>query len=131
MPGIHAHRNGAAWPHAVDPTGGPFDVCGIDVAARHDDDVLEPPAHHDVASLGQVAEIPRVIPAVVVLGRDEASCGGIPTRHGIAAHLDDADAARGQHGAVDVDDASLQSLEQTAERGQPTGAAVGRWDRPT
>ena len=79
MPGIQPHRHGAARPHAVDAAGGALDVGRIDVAARHDDDVLEPAAHHDIARLGEVAEIARVVPAVVVLGRDEPAAVVYPS----------------------------------------------------
>src|ERR1700746_3183995 len=58
-----------------DAAGGPLDVGGIAVAARHDDDVLDAAAHHDVALLGGVAEVTGVVPALLVLGRDEAAHG--------------------------------------------------------
>ena len=115
MPGVQPHRHGAARPHAIDAAGCPLDVRRIDVAARHDDYVLEPTAHHDLARLGEVTEIARVVPTVVILRRNESRRSGVPQRHRLTAHLDDTDAARRQHGAVDVDDASLEPLQQTAE----------------
>ena len=83
---------------------------GIDVAAGHDDDVLHAAADHDVAVLGQVAEVAGVVPAVLVLRRDEAAHGDVAGRDGFAAQLDDADAAGGHHVALLVDDPGLETL---------------------
>ena len=83
-----------------------------------------------MAGLGEVAQIAGVIPALVVLSRDETGHRFVAQRHWFAAHLDDADAPGGQDVAVFVDDARLQPLQQTAERGQSPGFALGRRDSP-
>ena len=129
MPGVEAHGHGAARAHARNPLRGPLDVGRVDVAAGHDDDVLDAAADHDVPVLHQVAEVAGVVPAVLVLRGHEAAHGDVARRQRLAAQLDDADAARGQHAAVLVDDARLEILEQRAQRGQPAGVALGRRDR--
>ena len=101
---------------------------GRNVATSHDDHVLDPAADHDMAGLGEIAEIAGVIPTLVVLSRDETGHRHIAQRHRFATHLDDADTPRGQDVAVLVNDARLQPLQQTAKRGQPPGVALGRRD---
>ena len=67
-PGVcPAHRHRVAGPHALDGLGDPLDVGRIDVAAAHDDHVLDPAADHHLA-VDQVAEIAGVQPAVGALG---------------------------------------------------------------
>ena len=111
LPGVGLHRHGErlAGVSGIQPDGdgtaradalharGPLDVGQVDVAASHDDDVLHTAADDDVALIGDVAEVAGVVPAVLVLRRDEAAHGDVAGRHRFAAQLDDADAARGHH----------------------------------
>src|SRR5689334_24968664 len=73
VPGIQAHRHGAARAHTFHPAGRTFDVRRVDVAPGHDDHVLDAAAHDDVALFGDVAEVAGVVPTVLVLGRQEAA----------------------------------------------------------
>jgi hypothetical protein len=69
VPGIQAHRDGAARPDPLDAACGPLDVGGIDVAAAM---MIPPPsrgADHDVAVLHLPAKVAGVVPAVLVLCR--------------------------------------------------------------
>src|SRR5690348_3967289 len=104
MPGVEPHRHGTARAHTLDAARGPLDVGRVDVAARHDDDVLHAATHHDVLLLGDVPEVAGVVPAVLVLRRQEAGHGDVAGGHRLAAQLDDADTALGQDIAVLVDD---------------------------
>ena len=94
----------------------------------HDDEVLEPATHHDIAGFGEIAQIAGVVPALLILGGDEAGRRGVTLGHRLTAHLDDADATRRQEAAVLVDDAHLQSAQRSAERRQSPGASLGRRD---
>src|SRR5581483_6986522 len=73
VPGVQPHRDRAPGPHTVDAAGRTLDVGRVDVAAGHDDDVLHPAADNDVSVLHQVAEVAGVVPAVLVLRREEAA----------------------------------------------------------
>src|SRR6516165_11214743 len=125
MSRVKSHGHRAARANTADATCRPLDVGRVDVAAGHDDDVLDSTTHHDVAVLGDVAKVASVVPAVLVLGRYEAAHGEVAGRQRLAAQLDHADAARGHHIAVLVDDAGLEVLEQRTERGQPASVALG------
>ena len=111
LPGVGLHRHGErlAGVSGIQPDGDgtagadastrrrPARCRSVDVAASHDDDVLHTAADDDVALIGDVAEVAGVVPAVLVLRRDEAAHGDVAGRHRFAAQLDDADAARGSH----------------------------------
>ena len=127
--GIQAHRHRASGAHTLDAAGGPLDVGRVDVAAGHDDDVLDAAADHDVALLGQVAEVAGVVPAVLVLCRDEAAHGQVAGGEGLPAQLDHPDTTGRQNIAVLVDDAGLEVLKQRAEGGQPAHVALARGHR--
>ncbi len=77
-------------------SGGPFDVGGIDVAAAHDDDVLDAAAHHDEVVLGEVADVAGVDQPVRVLRRDGAVDGEISRGDRLSTQLDHSDRALGQ-----------------------------------
>ena len=49
MAGVQSHGDRAARTDTLDAARGPLDVGRVDVAAGHDDDVLDAAAHHDVA----------------------------------------------------------------------------------
>ena len=83
---------------------GALDVGRINVLAGHDDDVLEPATHHHAAGFGEIAQVAGVVPALFILGGDEATHRGVAPGHRFTADLDDADAARRQEAAVLVDD---------------------------
>ena len=95
-----SRRTATAHPGRTPETrrGGAFDVGRVDVAPSHDDHVLDPAAHYETVVLGEVAQIAGVIPALGVLGGDEAAHRFVTQRHGLPAHLENADAAGGQDG---------------------------------
>ena len=80
MAGVQSDRDGTPGPHPFDPPRGPLDVRRIDVAPAHDDDVLDPSAHHDVRLLGQVTQIAGVVPALLVLSGQEPRQRGVTGR---------------------------------------------------
>ncbi|CNV00967.1 Uncharacterised protein [Mycobacterium tuberculosis] len=73
MSGIETHGHRATRTNAVDAAGRPLDVGRVNIAPGHDDDILDAATYHHVALLGEVAEVARVVPAMLVLGRDEAT----------------------------------------------------------
>ena len=113
----------------MNASGGTFYVGRVDVAAGHDDHVLDTAADDDAVGLGQVAQIAGVIPVLIVLSSDETGHRFIAQRHWFATDLEDADAPGGQDAAVFVDDARLQPFQQTAKRCQSAGSAFGRRNR--
>src|SRR6202022_2610623 len=119
MAGVETHRDGAPGANPVDAAGGALDVGRVDVAAGHDDDVLDPAADYDVAVLHQVAEVAGVVPAAVILCRDEAAHRDVARGQRLAPQLDDAHTAGRHHVAVLVDDPGFQVLQQRTQRGQP------------
>ncbi|CPU32091.1 Uncharacterised protein [Mycobacteroides abscessus] len=123
--GLQPHGDGAAGAHPVDATCGTLDIGRVDVAARHDDDVLDATAHHNVALLGQVAEVAGVVPTVFVLRGQKSAHGHITGSHRLATQFDDADAARRQHVQVLVDNPCLDTRQQGAQRGQMAQVATG------
>src|SRR5271156_4080669 len=128
VPGVQAHRHGTAGPDPVNAGGGPLDVGRVDVSPGHDDHVLDPAAHHDVAGFREIAQVACVVPTVLILGGEETAGGRVPLRHRFAAHVNDADTASRQHIAVVVDDAGFQSLQRTSDRGKAPGVTPGCWD---
>ena len=109
-----------------DAARGALDVGRIDVAARHDDDVLDAAADHDVAVVHLVAQVAGVVPAVLVLGGQEAAHREVTGGQRLAAQFDDSDAAGRHHLTGVVDDTGLEVLQQRAERRQAPGVALGR-----
>ena len=83
-----------------------------------------------MAGLGQIAEISGVVPPIGVLRRDEAPHRDVTRSQRLATQFDDADPAGRQRGAVVVDDARLEVLQQRTQSGQPAGVALGRRDGP-
>src|SRR5579875_2963818 len=100
MPGVQPDRHRTAGAHARDSARGTLDIGGVDIAARHDDDVLDPAADHDVAVLHQIAEVAGVIPAVFVLSGDEPAHRDVAGGHRFTSQLDHPDTAGRQHIAV-------------------------------
>src|SRR3954447_22413625 len=126
MAGIESHGHRTTGPDTLDAARGPLDVGRVDVAAGHDDDVLDAAAHHHVSFIGDVAEVAGVVPAVLVLGRDETAHGDVAGCQRFATQLDHTDPARRHYVAVLVDDACLEVCQQRTQRGQPAGVALGR-----
>ncbi len=67
LPRVEADGHRVAGTYSGDGAGGPLDVRRVDVAATHDDDVLDAAAHDDEAFFGEVADVAGVQPAVRVL----------------------------------------------------------------
>src|SRR5258707_14987479 len=58
MSGVQAHSYRAARTDTVDPARGTLDVGRVNVAAGHDDDVLDAATHHHVTVVQEVARSP-------------------------------------------------------------------------
>src|SRR5205085_11348504 len=97
-----------AGPHTLDRGGGPLDVFGVDVAAPHDDEVLDPAADHQLA-VDQVAEVAGAEPAVVEGGLGGVGPAVVAGGDRRAPDLQLADLPVGPDVAADgVDDADLE-----------------------
>ena len=119
MAGIQSHGRHATRAHSDDSTRRALHVGGVDVAPGHDDDVLGPAAHHDVALLGEVSQVPGVEPALVVLGGHKAGNGDVSGSDRISAHLNEPHPPRRLNGAILIDDAGLDTVQQGPQRGEP------------
>ena len=106
---LHAEGDDVAGAHAVERADGPLDVLREHVAAADDDDVLDPPAQHELA-VEQVAEVAGAQPAVVEqLGRGVGTLV-VAGRHRRAPDQQLADVALGPLlERLGVDDAHLQA----------------------
>ena len=124
MTRIQSNRDGAARSHAHDSSCGAFDIGGVDIAAGHDDHVLDSAAHHDVPVLGQITQITGVQPAVLILCGNEPAHGDVAGRQGFSAQFDHADTAGRQRVALLIDDARLDILQQRPQGSQPAGIAL-------
>src|ERR1700738_5010297 len=93
MPVVEPHRHRAARTDTGDPASGALDVGRVDVAAGHDDDVFDPAAHHDVAVVHQITKVAGVIPALLILGRDEPAHRDVAGGHRLTPEFDHPDAA--------------------------------------
>ena len=119
MPGVEAHGDRATRADTVDTACGALDVGRIDIAASHDDDVFDSTAHHDVAILHLITKVTSVIPAVLILSRNEPAHRDVARGQRLAAQLDHPNAAGRQHIAVLVDDADLQTVNKAVDGRRP------------
>ena len=131
---LHAEGDDVAGAHAVEHADGPLDVLREHVAAADDDDVLDPPAQHELA-VEHVAEVAGAQPAVVEqLGRRVGALV-VARRHRRAPDQQLADVALGALlERVGVDDAHLQAGHRAAEQREAAGderevVGIGDLDR--
>ena len=122
---LHAEGDDVAGAHAVDVPDGALDVLREHVAAADDDDVLDPPAQHELA-VDHVGEVAGAQPAVVEqLGRGVGPLV-VARRHRRAADQQLADVALGPLvERLGVDDAHLEARApacRAAAGGGPSSA---------
>ena len=111
------------WPPARCP--------GIDVSAGHDDDVLEPAAHHDVVGFREISDVAGVVPPLIVLRRHETGHRGVAVCSPTSPRTWMTPTPRRRQQRCDfVDDADLDARQRSPEAGQPPCLAPGSRYRP-